>query len=399
MPMAEVRSTGAERFDVVVVGLGALGSAAALHLALRGRRVLGVERFELGHSRGASHDSSRILRHSYHTPGYVRLTQDAYDDWAGLERWSGEQLVTVTGGLDLFPRDPAIPMADYTASLTEVGIPFEVLDGTEIRRRWPQFALPSGTVGLFQERGAIVPAGRGTTLMQRLAVGAGAELRGSTRVLTLRDRGRAGVEVATDAGVLTAERVVVCADAWTNEVLEGLTPAIPLETTLEQVTYFAPERPGSFAPHHLPLWIWMDDPSFYGFPCYGEPTVKAAQDCGGPRIDVSDPWSRTSEENVAMRDLLAAFMAEVLPDSGSPVRSVRCQYTLTPDRDFVLAPVPGHESVVVGHGAAHGFKFAPTFGRLLADLCDGVAPGVDLEPFRLDRAALTDPDYEPHWLV
>ena len=95
------RST--DHWDVVVVGLGALGSAAAMHLARRGKRVLGLERFELGHKRGASHDTSRILRHSYHTPAYVRLTQEAYDDWAALERWSGEQLVTVVGGLDLFP--------------------------------------------------------------------------------------------------------------------------------------------------------------------------------------------------------------------------------------------------------------------------------------------------------
>ena len=105
-----------ERFDDIVIGLGALGSAAAHQLARRGRRVLGLERFELGHARGASHDTSRILRHSYHTPGYVRLTEEAYDDWARLEEWSGETLVSVVGGLDLFPPDAAIPMADYTDS-------------------------------------------------------------------------------------------------------------------------------------------------------------------------------------------------------------------------------------------------------------------------------------------
>ena len=385
----------AERFDAVVVGLGALGSAAALHLARRGRRVLGLERFELGHRRGASHDSSRILRHSYHTPGYVRLTQEAYADWAALEQWSGEPLVTVVGGLDLFPPSPAIPSDDYTGSLDAVGIPYELLDVREVTRRWPQFSLPSGTVGLYQSRGAIVPAARGTALMQKLAVAAGAELRGSTRVASVTDRG-SHLEVATESGRFEAERVVVCADAWTNEVLAGLDVTLPLETTLEQATYFAPSRPGSFAPHHLPLWIWMDDPSFYGFPCYGEPTVKAAQDCGGP---VVDPDHRTSEPDGAMLDRLASFMRWVLPESGDPVRSIRCQYTLTPDRDFVLAPVPGHESVVVGLGAAHGFKFAPTFGRLLADLCDTGTSTTDLAPFRLDRPALTDPSYAAHWLV
>jgi sarcosine oxidase len=385
-------------YDVVVIGLGALGSSAAMHLARRGQRVLGLERFELGHRRGASHDSSRILRHSYHTPTYVRLTQEAYADWAELERWSGEQLVTVTGGLDLFPPTPAIPMGDYTASLSEVGVPFELLDVPEIGRRWPQFSLPSGTIGLYQERGAIVPAARTTALMQKLAVAAGAELRGSARVLALSDS--AGqVLIELDAATVTAERVVVCADAWTNEVLAGLDVRLPLETTLEQATYFAPSRPGSFAPHHLPLWIWMDDPSFYGFPCYGEPTVKAAQDCGGPAIDTADPLSRTSEPDPGMLERLSSFMRTLLPESGDPVRSIRCQYTLTPDRDFVLAPVPGHESVVVGLGAAHAFKFAPTFGRVLAELATDGSTSSDIGAFRLDRPALTDPAYLAHWLV
>jgi sarcosine oxidase len=387
-----------ERYDAIVVGLGALGSAAAMHLARRGLRVLGLERFELGHKRGASHDSSRILRHSYHTPGYVRLTQEAYDDWAAMERWSGEQLVTVTGGLDLFPPSPAIPMADYTSSLDEVGIGYELLDGSEIGRRWPQFALPAGTAGLFQPRGAIVPAARATALMQKLAAAAGAELRGSAQVLELSES-RDGVRVVTSDGSLRASRVVVCADAWTNEVLAGLDVRLPLETTLEQATYFAPERPGNFAPHHLPLWIWMDDPSYYGFPCYGEPTVKAAQDCGGPVIDTSDPWSRTSEPDPSMLDRLASFMASLLPEAGQPIRSVRCQYTLTPDRDLVLSPVPGHEAVVVGLGAAHGFKFAPTFGRLLADLATAGTTATDVTRYRLDRPALTDPTYVAHWLV
>ena len=385
-----------ERFDDVVIGLGALGSAAAHQLARRGRRVLGLERFELGHARGASHDTSRILRHSYHTPGYVRLTEEAYDDWARLEEWSGETLVSVVGGLDLFPPAPAIPTTDYTESLTAVGIDFSLLDDAEIVARWPQFALPAGTVGLFQERGAIVPAGRGTAVMQRLAARAGADLRDRTPVTSVEDRGSAGIEVVTADDRFVAERVVVCADAWTNEVLAGLGVRLPLETTLEQVTYFAPDRPADFAPDRLPLWIWMDDPCYYGFPAYGEATIKAAQDCGGP---VVDPDRRTSDEDAAMRDRLADHVRRILPGAGAPVRSLRCQYTLTPDRDFVLAPVPGHEAVVVGLGAAHGFKFAPTFGRLLADLAETGSTTTDLAPFRLDRPALTDPAYQAHWLV
>jgi sarcosine oxidase len=100
-----------------------------------------------------------------------------------------------------------------------------------------------------------------------------------------------------------------------------------------------------------------------------------------------------------MRDRLTDHVQRILPGAGPPVRSLRCQYTLTPDRDFVLAPVPGHEAVVVGLGAAHGFKFAPTFGRLLADLVTTGGSATDLAAYRLDRQALTDPDYAAHWLV
>ena len=100
-----------------------------------------------------------------------------------------------------------------------------------------------------------------------------------------------------------------------------------------------------------------------------------------------------------MQARLAEHLRRILPGSGAPVRSLRCQYTLTPDRDFVISPVPGHESVVVGLGAAHGFKFAPTFGRLLADLAVEGRTTTDLTPFRMDRPALTDPDYQAHWLV
>lgn len=379
--------------DYVVVGLGALGSAAAWHLAARGHSVVGLEQFELGHSRGASHDTSRILRHSYHTPAYVRLTCEAYDDWARLEGESGERLVTTVGGLDLFPPDCAISAVDYMSSMREVGVEFEELDVAQIRRRWPVFDPPAGTRGLFQSRGAIVPAARGTAAMQRLATANGAALLGATAVTGVEDHG-SHIAVETSGASFTCRAVVVCADAWTNRVLTQLGVEIPLAVTLEQPTYFRPTDPGPFV--DMPLWIWMDEPSYYGFPCYGEATIKAAQDCGGP---VVDPDHRTADPDPGMLDRLATFVGSILPGSGPPVRSLRCQYTLTPDRDFVLAPVPGHPSVVVGLGAAHAFKFAPTFGRILADLATAGETSSDVSAFGFDRPGLTDPAFTPNWMV
>lgn len=389
-----------ERVAYVVIGLGALGSATAWHLAAAGHEVVGLERFPLGHDRGASHDTSRILRHSYHTPHYVALTHDAYDDWARLEAAAGESLVTVVGGLDLFPAGGAIPLDDYTSSLTAGDVAFELLDPAEVERRWPAFDVPDGTVGLYQPRGAVVPAARGTAAMQRLAAAAGASLHASTQVLDLAETAdgvRVSIAGSTHvADTVVADTVVVCADAWTNDVLAGLGVSLPLTTTLEQATYFAPRRPADLAPGSLPLWIWMDDPSYYGFPCYGEDTVKAAEDCGGP---VVTPDARTSDPDPGMLSRLSAFVSALLPASGPSVRSLRCQYTLTPDRDFVVAPVPGHPQVLVGLGAAHGFKFAPTLGRLLAELATTGTSPTDLTPFRWDRPGLTDPAYAANWMV
>ena len=229
--------------DYVVVGLGALGSAAAWQLARRGHSVVGLDRFALGHDRGASHDTSRILRHSYHTPGYVELTLEAYADWADLEDASGEHLVTTTGGLDLFPPDPAILPDDYTASLDAVGIAYDVLDGAEVSRRWPAFRLPPGTLGALpggrrdrarrpRHRGDAGPGAAGTAP----TCAASSPCSGWSTSATPASRS------STAAGTIRARGVVVTADAWTNQVLGHLDVQVPLEVTWEQVTYFSPDR-------------------------------------------------------------------------------------------------------------------------------------------------------------
>jgi len=384
-----------DTYDLAVVGLGALGSSTAWHAARGGLSVIGLEQFELGHERGASHDSSRILRHSYHTPEYVDLTFAAYDDWADLEAVTGESFVTVTGGVDLFPRGAAIGIEDYTSSMNARGVAHEVLDVDEAQARWPQLALPQGSRVLFQERTAIVPAARGVAAMQRQAVAHGAVLRDRTAVRAIVPRGDA-VDVVTDDGVVSAARVVISADAWTSALLAPLGWDLPLTVTEEQVTYFAPAYPAAFRPGRFPVWIWMDEPSYYGFPCFGEDTVKAAQDCGGPVVTGDH---RSGVEDPDMLHRLAGFMAATFPASGPAVRSKRCLYTLTPDRDFVVSRVPGHPQVTVGLGAAHGYKFAATFGRLLTDVAVEGTTTHDISAFTLDRPGLTDPTYAPNWMV
>ena len=384
-----------ETCDLAVIGLGALGSSTVWHAARRGLNVIGIEAFESGHERGASHDTSRIIRHSYHTPAYVALTFDAYDEWARLEDETGEKFVTITGGLDLFPPDARIPMTDYTSSMDAHGIAYDVLDVGAVGQRWPAFVLPDGTTAIHQRRTGIVPAARGTAAMARRAQDLGAALYYDTRVEAIVSRPD-GVDLLTADRVVSAGRVVVTADAWTAGLLAPLGVDLPLTVTEEQITYFSPPRPAEFGPDVFPVWIWMDEPSYYGFPTYGEHTIKAAQDCGGPTVTADD---RSGALDHDMQDRLSEFMRRVVPGSGSPVRSKRCLYTLTPDRDFIVDRLPGHPCVTVGLGAGHGFKFAALFGRLLTEIAVDGESSHDLSALRLDREALNDPSYVANWMV
>jgi sarcosine oxidase len=357
--------------------------------------VLGLEQFGFGHHRGASHDHARIIRRSYHTPGYVRLADLAYRAWAELEQEAGERLVVTTGGLDLFPAGAAIPPGPYRASLEACGVPYQWLDATEVMRRWPAFRLEPGVRGLWQADGGMVPAARGCELLRRLAAGHGATLLDQAPVTAVRDLGDA-VEVATAEASFRARRLVLCADAWTGGLLAQLGAELPLRVTQEQFSYFRPADPAAFAVGRFPVWIWMDDPSFYGFPVWPGDALKAAQDVGGHEVSAD---GRGFDPDPAAAERLAGFLRARLPAAGAHDHTRTCLYTLTPDRDLVLGPLPGHERVLVALGAAHGFKFAPLIGRLLADLALRGGSDVDLAPFAADRPALTSPQPEPNYLV
>ncbi len=391
-----------EPFDVAVVGLGALGSATAWQLARRGHSVLGLERFELGHSRGASHGDSRIIRLSYHTPNYVSAAIEAYEDWAALEADSRRSLVLRCGGVDLFPPSAAIDIEDYVNSMSAMAVPYEVLNASGTRSRWPGLAVPEGTTALYQDRTGIVPASLGTLTLQEQARRFGADLRELQQVVEISDLGEAVVLRTAEGRRHFARRVVVTADAWTNDVLASLDVQVPLTVTKEQVVHFGVSdadedgHGGRHAPGPFPVWIWMDDPSWYGFPAYGEATVKVGQDCGGKPVDPDDRSFDVDED--ALHGV-RALMRVLVPGADDVKRVTTCLYTLTPDRDFVADVVPGHESVVVGLGAAHGFKFAPWFGRVLADLATRGTSSTDLSAFGLGRRGITDPDAPVHWLV
>jgi sarcosine oxidase len=183
--------------------------------------------------------------------------------------------------------------------------------------------------------------------------------------------------------------VIVAADAWTNELLAPLGASLPLTITQEQVSWFTPTvDPALFAPDRFPIWIWMDEPSFYGFPTHGHPGPKIGQDVGGREVT---PATRTFDRDEAAHRRVLDFLAAHLPGmAGEPFLTKSCLYTLTPDRDFVLDALPGHPEVLVALGSAHGYKFASVIGRILAELAlDGATPpAAEIGAFRLDRPIL-----------
>jgi sarcosine oxidase len=391
-----LKGDGVERslpreYDVIVLGLGALGSAAAYWSAKRGARVLGLEQFEFGHTRGSSHDRSRIIRLSYFTPAYVQMAKEAYRAWASLEEDAGERLVVKTGGLDIGPRANPERMSEHVTSMRACGVLFEELDAAEIRRRWPCWRVDDEVHGIFQADAGIVAAERATNALRRVAIGFGATLYDRTPVTSLRaDAGEIDVEAGGKR--YRTGRLIVAAGAWTNDVLAHLGDSLPIEVTKEQVIYFAPRDPAAFTLGDFPIWIWLDEPSFYGFPIFAESkTVKITQDSGGKPVDAQ---TRDFEEDPEITARVKGFLARYLPAALGCVDLVKtCLYARTPDRDFVLDALPGHANVSVAVGDGHAFKFASLIGRILSD---GAVEGCDLTPFKIARPSLSRLDEGEH---
>ncbi|MEO5963912.1 MAG: N-methyl-L-tryptophan oxidase [Candidatus Limnocylindrales bacterium] len=383
-------------WDVIVVGLGALGSASAYWLARRsGLRVLALEQFEIGHSSGASQDVSRIIRLSYHRRDYVRLAKRAYATWDEVERASGTQVVFRTGGLDVGPREKdqgvEIDLDAYAAAMTAEQVPFEVLDAAEVMRRFPAWRLGDEHMGLFQPDAGLADPSRGNVAHRELAAAHGATLRAHAPVARIEDTaGEVGV-ILEDGQQLTAGAVILATDSWSNDLLEPLGARLPLTITQEQVSWFTPRvDPALFSPERFPVWIWMHEPSFYGFPTHGHPGPKIGQDVGGREVTNA---TRTFDRDEDAHARVMTFLEAHLPGMAvEPFLTKTCLYTLTPDRDFVVDAIPGHPAIHVLLGSAHAYKFASVLGRVMAErIVDGTSQSEpELANFRIDRPILRE---------
>jgi monomeric sarcosine oxidase len=384
-----------EAYDHIVIGAGALGSAAAYWLAKSGaRNVLVLEQFELGHSRGASEDHSRIIRHSYHNTNYTSLTHAMFDTWRELEEESGLRLVHTTGGLDLAVAGTPgeAELANYRASLDAINVGYQDLTAAEIRRRWPQWHIDDDVVGMFQRDGGLLDIRRAGAVHIALARARGVHFAPHTTVQGIASDDNK-VTVVTDRGTLTAENVVLCVASWIDKLLPDLGLNWRMTLTQEQVSYFATPNLRDFAPDRFPIWIWHGEQLFYGFPVYGEVAVKVARDMSGRFITVDE---RSYDPDPAETARYEQFLRDRLPGAVGPeLISKTCVYDMPPDRDFILGRVPGHPRITIGIGAGHAAKFGSLIGRILSDITLHDKTDFPIEAFRPDRPALTDPNYPP----
>ncbi len=371
-------------YDVIVAGIGGMGSAACHHLAKRGKRVLGLERFDLGHPMGSSHGLTRIIRIAYFEgTQYVPLLKRAAVLWQETGAAAGMTLFHKTGSLDIAPEGAGFAESSVESCI-EHDLPHELLSKAEIQKRYPAFTLPDGHIANWQPDGGFIASEKAIYAHAGLAMKDGAELRFNEPALSWKTTADGGVEVATARTTYTAGSLVLTAGAWMPELVPALGRT---ETIVKQaIGWFGVRRPELFTPDNFPVFILtVDEGNFYGFPLYEHPGFKL----GGPHfarepIDPNDADRTPSPKQVkAIRDCLARY----IPDAaGDPLTIKGCMYTVTPDEHFVVDTLPEAPQVtVISACSGHGYKFCSVLGEVAADLATTGRTRFDLSPFAISR--------------
>jgi sarcosine oxidase len=376
-------------YDVIVVGLGGMGSAAALQLATRGVNVLGLEKFGPAHDKGSSHGGSRITRQSYfESPEYVPLLLRAYDLFDRLATDSGRDVITRTGGV-MVGRPESRTVAGSRASAERWGLDHELLDASDLRRRFPTLDPAPDEVALYEANAGFVRPEATVAANLELATKRGADLRFLEPMTGWRPTGD-GVRVSTASGTYTAGQLIITPGPWAPQLLADLNVPFRIE---RQVQFWFQPRGGvdRFRPDRHPIYVWEDAKGgqIYGFPAIDGPD-------GGAKIaffrrgTITTPDTLDTEVHHDEIAEMAGYCGKRLPDlPGAFLRGEPCMYTTTPDEHFVIARHPASEKVTVACGfSGHGFKFVPVVGEILADLAtDGetVHPIALFDPRRFQK--------------
>jgi sarcosine oxidase len=353
-------------YDVIVVGVGAMGSSACWHLAQGGLRVLGLERFDIPNTMGSSHGQSRAIRLAYYEhPDYVPLLRRAYALWDALEAEAGEKILYRIGGLYLSPPDGQV-VAGSALAAKQHGVEHELLDIAEVHRRFDAFGIPENWSALYEpEAGFLLPE-RAISAFAAAATKLGAELH--PRELVLRwSADTHGITVDTDHATYHADRLILCCGAWTSRIAGEL--GIPLTVTRQVMGWVAPRDPSRFELGAFPIWNIekLDGTLYYGFPLFDGPGLKLAHH---GRQTPADPDRVERSPLPGDEETFRPALRDYLPAGDGPLLEMRvCLYTNSPDHHFIIDRHPHFPRVTLACGfSGHGFKFASVIGEVLSQI-------------------------------
>ena len=357
-------------FDAIVIGAGAMGSAATYYLSMRGQRVLLLEQFELDHRKGSSYGYSRIIRYSYDHAEYVDLMKDTFPLWFALEAELGEKLYFKTGGIDFGPADDETLQATINA-VRSSSISHELLDADEAIQRFPQFRFGERFKILYQPDSGFIAASKAVRGHLKLARKLGAVIAENTAVTDIKIH-TDSVEVAVNRERFSAPKLIITAGSWAKSLLRETGLELPLTVLRCQLNFMAPANINLYESERCPVWIAHVSNRFpetlYGIPSHEGSGFKAAFHGGAAVRQLTEIDYAPDESNVeALRPFLRAHIPGL---ATAPTRESRiCLYTQTPDEHFIVDAHPGYKHVVIGAGfSGHGFKFSTMIGKMLTDI-------------------------------
>lgn len=352
-----------QSFDAIVLGTGGVGSAAAMHLAARGMRVLGLDRFGPGHDRGSSHGHTRVIRQAYFEhPDYVPLLRRAYELWEQLEQARRVKLFHRVGVLQVGLPEGAV-IAGVKASAKLHSLPIDCLTAAECRERFSGFRIDENQAAVFEPNAGYLLVERCVIEHLDAAGQKGADLRNGVEVRGWREEGK-GVIVETDQGTFAADRLVITAGAWASQLLSGL--GVQLRVLRKPLYWFAPLND---VYRQAPCYLYdLPEGCFYGFPQVDEKGMKLAEHSGGR--EVADPLRLDRQLDEADCARVAQFIERWLPQATTQLREhATCMYTMSPDEHFIVDRHPEYPQVSFAAGlSGHGFKFTNVLGEALCDL-------------------------------
>ena len=369
-------------YDAIVLGAGGVGSAALWHLAGRGVKVLGIDRFAPPHDRGSSHGHTRMIRQAYFEhPDYVPLVLESYRLWRELEQAVGQSLLVETGLVEIGPENGVVVPGTLRAA-REHALQVETLSARDIERRWPAMRAPEALSGVYDRRAGLLRVERCVAASLQAARGAGAELLSCVEVHGW--IGDGDLRLRTSAGDFRAARLIVTAGAWAGPLLRALN--LQLEVRRKTLMWHACDEPQARADAGMPCYLFeLPHGVFYGFPVIDERGLKAAEHSGGDVV--VDPLTVDRSLRDTDRAPVEAFLRTHIPSAETPCAEYAvCLYTMSPDEHFIVDRHPEDERIVFAAGlSGHGFKFTAVLGKVLADLAVDGATTLPIDFLSLKR--------------